>query len=653
MLNLFRLITAVDNAAASATNAAGQIVIECDSISNYQRGRQYCIIKALRIDARNATVFYEPSLFSDVKRELLFDMCQLHAIPAGIFAAFPNLRTMYTWNSGLQSLQPDDFAGAAALRTIDLSQNNISTLVESTFFGAIDLEYINLASNRIDRLPKFTFHGLVRLRVLRLSDNRIGQLPVGMFDVLPRLQMLYADGNRIDRIGGALLVRNVALQEVHLQANRITEVERQPFEHLRQLTSFRLDSNPVRGLDCLHVDAVHTDIRNVSAGGAMIGRRTETLLAAHNRIAYVSVAPDDGGVALKRLDLQANRMRQFSNLTGLRALRHLDLSANRFEDLGVPSFAEMPALIELRLRASGLQHISFGLFSRKPALRWLDVSHNRMRHVQLNRFTGLQAVRALFLEANELRHIDLTGVRQYFPLLETIGLAQNPWNCSNLAAGIKVLEANGIALNAVGMARNRTNIGGIPCEAQDAGEWLNSGSSTAVAIASDVPECNSISKNGMDSVAEPCDAEQTSTTMTAIETLSTDSMSSELSSTRNARADSNDDDADRSTASAHKSPATVPQHKEHPSQQHRRQQQHYGYQQQQQQQSTGGGQMTIVDSNLLLVQLVRLKHEATVAAASAIRIPKLLQKLLDYCYGAGVLRRSTDDDNDGDGNASY
>lgn len=469
--------------ATDGIQSATTTTIECDSISNYARARPYCIINDLHTTSDEVVIAYAPSIFSNAKRELIFDRCRMHAIPAGIFNAFPNLRTMFTWNAGLQVLRSHDLRNAEQLRNIDLSQNNISQLAESIFSNAIDLEYINLAANSIDRLPKLTFHGLVRLRILHLDRNRIGHLAAGTFDVTPRLEVLYADNNRIRHIADTLFVRNTPLLELHLHCNRIEAIDGQPFAHLRRLDRFRIDDNPVQRLDYIHVDAVFTDVRNVSASGCLIGSRTRTLLASSNRISYVIVTdaaaadanPNRAAPVIEHLDLRANRMRSFANLTRLHGLQRLDVSDNNIGDLGVHSFAHMPLLVELRLRHSGLRSIGFGLLSHKAKLRWLDVSHNRLGHVALNRFTGLQAVRALFLEGNHLTHIDLTGLRQYFPALQTIGLSQNPWNCTNLAAAVKVLEENAIELNAVGLARNHTNIKGIPCSAMP---WTVVGRST-------------------------------------------------------------------------------------------------------------------------------------------------------------------------------
>lgn len=457
--------------------AAADVDIECDSISNYYQGRMYCIIKALHTRGDHDRLHFAPSLLADIKRELVFDMCRMHAIPAGIFVHFPNLRTMYTWNSGLQVLRPQDFRNADALRDIDLSQNNISALVNSMFSGAIDLEYINLAHNRIDVLPKLTFHGLVRLKVLRMDHNRIEHLYAGMFDVTPKLRMLYANHNRIRAVAGHLFVRNAPLKELHLHCNRIRSLNGSAMTHLRQLDHFRIDNNPVEWLDYLHVDSVHTDIRNISAAGCLIGARTQTLLASENRIAYVIVANSS---SVRRLDLHSNRLRSFRNLTVLHGLEQLDISENDFRDLDVRSFAHMSSLVDLRLRRSGLGAIEFGMLSHKPELRWLDLSHNRLGIVLLNKFTGLHSVRALFLEGNQLHQIDLTSVRQYFPVLSTIGMAQNPWNCTNLAIAMKVMDANQIALNSVGLTRESTNIRGIPCETYPVA--LTVGSTTVASV---------------------------------------------------------------------------------------------------------------------------------------------------------------------------
>lgn len=443
--------------------AADTINIECDSISNYHRGRKYCIIKGIQTEW-NSTVTYEPSLFSTMKSELLFDKCKLFAIPDGIFSAFPNLKTMYTWNSGLVTIRKKDFVNADTLRELDVSMNLVTELAESTFFWADGLQYLNLASNRIAILPRLTFHGLIWLKVLNLDGNDIENVWPGTFDVTPRLEMVYLNNNRIRTIDGKLFARNVGLMEVHIQSNNITRLDGMVVAHLKKLISFRVNDNPIVGLQHIQVDSVYTNIRNIGCAGCVIGNRTEKLLASNNRIEYVVL--DTQSPKVTELELNINRLTSFQNLTQLKHLTLLDVSENRLNDISVKSFANLSQLSTLRLRDCGLRSINFGLFSYKPRLRLLDISHNQLGHVELIMFTGLKYVRELYLEGNNIIEMDMSSVRQYFPILNTIGLSQNSWNCTNLALAIKILEANHIELNSEGLTKIYTNIKGIPCDSR-------------------------------------------------------------------------------------------------------------------------------------------------------------------------------------------
>lgn len=435
--------------------------IQCDAISNYQRGRKYCIIKGVRTQ-ENTTVTYEPSFFAIFKTEMLFDSCRMHSLPAQLFTAFPNIKTLYTWNSGLTIVSKTDFRNALELKELDLSQNQIGALDDSTFFWAIDLDSINLAHNQIDRLEKLTFHGLIRLRTLNIANNQLRRLAPGTFDVIPRLIVLHLEQNRIEAIDEKLFALNGQLKEIHLQQNAIVQLAGSTFAHLRRLVHFDLHDNPIVGLDYIEVDSVYTNIRNISCGGCYLGGRTEKMLAASNRIAFVVVGANASQTTVQ-LELAANKLKEFRNLTQLHALRELDISENQIDDIGLNAFANMTRLVDLRLKRSGLKTIEFGMFSHIAHLRSLDISFNRLGWIDLNMFTALPQLRTLRLEGNDVREMDMSGVRNFFPLLSEIGLSQNRWTCTNLAAAIKVLESNGIALSAVGLTKDTSNIKGIPC----------------------------------------------------------------------------------------------------------------------------------------------------------------------------------------------
>lgn len=445
-------------------HASKSVNIECDSISNYHRGRKYCIIKAIQTE-QNTSITYEPSLFSTMKTELLFDKCILYSIPVGIFRAFPRLKTMYTWNSGLVTIRKEDFVSAAELRELDVSMNLVTELTESTFFWAHGLQYLNLASNRIGILPKLTFHGLIWLKVLHLDGNVIEHVWPGTFDITPRLEMLYLNNNRIRSIDGRLFAYNVGLMEVHMHCNNISRLDGMVVAHLKKLISFRVNDNPIVGLQHIQVDSIYTNIRNIGCAGCVIGNRTEKLLASNNRIEYIILDTTDSQIT--ELELNSNNLTSFQNITRLKQLTVLDISENQISNIGINSFAHLTKLSILKLRKCGLQSINFGLFSYKPKLRLLDISHNQLGRIELIMFTGLKNVRYLYLEGNNIVAMDMSSIHQYFPILNTIGLSQNLWNCTNLALAMKLLEANHIELNSVGLTRNSTNIKGIPCDSRN------------------------------------------------------------------------------------------------------------------------------------------------------------------------------------------
>lgn len=453
----FRIISILITSKIMVLHAVTEI--SCDSISDYQRGRQYCILKYLSGD-ESTTFKYVPSFFATFKTELLFDNCTLSSIPKGIFKAFPNLKTMYTWNAGLQKVSKNDFRNAHNLRVIDLSQNQIKVILDSTFFWAIDLEFIDLSQNQIDQIEKNAFHGLISLRILYLQSNKIDKLAPGMFEFLPMIETMHMNDNAIQSIDENLFANNFKLKSILLNDNQIKTVAGTTFQHLRKLAHFDMHNNPTEGLDLLIVDADYTNIRKTNCKGCYIGRRTKKLLASDNNISYII---QNGSGMVVDLDLSHNSLFSVRNLTKLDILKNLDLSHNHIRDIDVRTFANMTQLESLKLKQSGLSRILFGSFSHKPKLKVLDVSFNSLRTIDLNMFTAITNLRSLYLEGNNLTEINVSEIKQYFPLLTKIGISKNNWQCGNLAAAVKILESNSIELNSVGLTKQTTNIKGIPC----------------------------------------------------------------------------------------------------------------------------------------------------------------------------------------------
>lgn len=98
-------------------------------------------------------------------------------------------------DTGLATLQPDDFLGLAALEFVDLTGNRLVALPPGLFAHTPSLRVANVSSNRLQSLDSAIFAGLAELVALRLDGNRLRELPPGLFAGLARLIELRLDRN--------------------------------------------------------------------------------------------------------------------------------------------------------------------------------------------------------------------------------------------------------------------------------------------------------------------------------------------------------------------------------------------------------------------------------------------------------------------------
>lgn len=436
-------------------------MLDCDAISDTSEGRRYCFIRHVTVD-ESVNITINENDYADIKRELIFDNCSFVTLPPGLFERFPNVRTMYTWHSGLQKLNRNSLRNALHLTTLDLTKNRIAYLTSDTFALAVNLKQLELSTNAIRTIDEQSFAGLGRLRILYLDDNRIEALAPDTFKPLIQLHTIRLNKNRLKRIPATLFAENMHLANVYLHENAIEWLlGEHTFSHLAAMREFDLHNNPIENLENCVINAHSIDIRRTGARGTYVGTRTRRLIAANNRITFVQIAND--AVNLQYLDLAYNELMEMKNLTALTELTYLDLSYNRIVDIELNSFANMRQLETLKLRRSGLHTVSYGSFSHKLNLKLLDISYNQLQHIDLNMFISMGALRTLYLDGNNITDADMSEIRKVFPSLTKIGIAGNNWHCTRLAAAIKHLETNEIALASIGLVKNSENIKGIPC----------------------------------------------------------------------------------------------------------------------------------------------------------------------------------------------
>lgn len=443
---------------------AVNLTLTCDSISDTSAGYPYCFIRHVTStnEINNVHLVDSPDAYD--KRELIFDNCSFVAFPLGFFGYLSTVRTIYAWNTGLRQLHSDAFINAHHLTTLDLTKNEISNLSAETFSHASNLKLLQLTQNKVNAIDRLAFFGLSRLRALHLDYNEIVSLDASVFSPLGRLQVLRLNNNRIKAISSTLFALNLQLANIHLQENGIEQFDgERTFLYLVNVREFDMHNNPIENHTNCVIDAQTIDIRWTRAKSAFIGLHTKRLIAADNRITSVVVS-DGAEKNLLYVDLANNALTQMRNFSHCEALVYLDLSHNHITDIAIDSFASMHSLEVLRLRNSGLRTIQFGLLSHKMSLKELDISFNHLVTINFNMFMSMGNLRSLYLDGNNITNMDMSEVRKVFPSLVKIGIARNSWRCTQLAAIVKSLDSNGIALSSIGMVKDKENIRGIPCD---------------------------------------------------------------------------------------------------------------------------------------------------------------------------------------------
>ncbi|MDE2664724.1 MAG: leucine-rich repeat protein [Acidobacteriota bacterium] len=85
-------------------------------------------------------------------------------------------------DSGISTLQPQDFQGLSKLQNLVLSSNALSDLPLGTFNGLSSMRNLLLDHNSLYTLPAGLFRGLSDVRNLWLNGNSLTRLPSGIFD---------------------------------------------------------------------------------------------------------------------------------------------------------------------------------------------------------------------------------------------------------------------------------------------------------------------------------------------------------------------------------------------------------------------------------------------------------------------------------------
>lgn len=332
----------------------------------------YCFIdKPIELN-RDDTLKFTVEKAETIKALDIVQGSKLAAIPSGIFKTFPAMEKLFVSDLGISVLLADRFDGAENLRVLNIYNNKIEVIPSRVFTNLRNTVEVLLMSNNIETIEDNAFDGMERLDTLRLGNNRIRSLGRLAFAGAPNIRLLVLDGNIIDTIEeGALSLPN--LEKLYLTNNKLT-----------RLSDTLLMGAPI-------IQRVYLDI---------------------NEITHIGKAFSDC-MKLTTLSLSRNPVMDV-NLLELANLRNLNTLYLENTKLKL-STEILSASTESKLKTI---YLSGNDLTSPDVLRYLSI-FGQLEKVYLmeNKFTVIN---------------DFDKIRNYFPLLERLGLANNVPTLCNL-----------------------------------------------------------------------------------------------------------------------------------------------------------------------------------------------------------------------------
>lgn len=197
---------------------------------------------------------------------------------------------------------PKTIGQLSQLRSLDLGRNQLSQLPD-TLGQCQQLDHLDLSNNRLRVLPR-SIGQLAQLSELIISENRLKRLPPSIGDCV-MLRRLYLSANRLTQIP-TTLSRLQWLSELNLSQNKIKRW-------------------PAVIQDCprlVQVDISHNKI--VSLPELSACKLLTSLNLSNNQLTAIHTCPP----ALKKLQLDRNRLRQIDAVGALQGLNFLSFSSN-------------------------------------------------------------------------------------------------------------------------------------------------------------------------------------------------------------------------------------------------------------------------------------------------------------------------------------
>ncbi|XP_063994325.1 slit homolog 3 protein-like [Diachasmimorpha longicaudata] len=395
---------------------------------------------------------------------------QLSELPANAFRTLTVLVHLHLRDNIIDTVNEDAFARLEALEYLDISDNRLIQLPDATLTHLSSLQTLNLSGNQLKILGARWFEALGRLRELDVSRNGLTKAASGALQPLPGLSVLrLAENPLMERDVSLLLGTGRRLETV--DASR-TGLLRVPAALTRSVRALRLAGNKLTcirdgdfdGYPLLKILDLSDNLLNVVEEDALGRLETlEELNLSGNRLKFI---PKRLPNSLIHLNLHGNVIEDvsFDDLNGIDNIHSLILDNNMIENIEQGALSQLPLLTELDISNNPIKQLPANTLagptsltklrmSRLTQLEWeherrgdmafpvptpehliyLDVSDSPALAAQLLADNAaLSACKSLHVL--NLANTNITNIRSdlvyLLPQLQTLGLADNQWNCS-------------------------------------------------------------------------------------------------------------------------------------------------------------------------------------------------------------------------------
>ena len=352
------------------------------------------------------------------------DLSDCSQVSATVLA---NVTSLDLQNKGIQSLQPNDFAGLSGITQLNLSGNQLTDLPSGVFNGLSAVTTLTLNNNKLQTAAASVFSPLTNLRQLSIVGNEIDNLPAGFFTGIANTLSNFAADNQFNDhpdSGGANIPTQSAkaLLSLTQTGNQVTASlpSAAPFDLTVRLqvvygatqssspTSISIAHGATTGTATLVPVASQTAFVDFHAERpvfAAAGTTTTGLLYVQKPHGICARSPIVKAFLLTQLsatDCAAVNAEMLASITGT-----LDLSGLSITTLGAKDFAGLITVTDLNLSDNQLTAASTPVEVLAPltSLTSLDLSNNSFTALPTDSFHGISN---LFITLDKLTTLDLS-----------------------------------------------------------------------------------------------------------------------------------------------------------------------------------------------------------------------------------------------------